>query len=166
MVVAARPRRRRPPRPRGQPDDVVVAPEAVTRVALPHRRLDLAVGRGGGEREGVEHLLDGLAEAALVLGARLRLERAPLGDDVAARTADDRADVRGRLVVDPAEPQVGDRLRGGLDGLGFDGDLYGERLVVEVWSLLREQSRFDSLEELVAAIAADVERTRLAERPA
>jgi riboflavin kinase / FMN adenylyltransferase len=49
--------------------------------------------------------------------------------------------------------------------LDFDGDLYGERLVVQVWSLLREQRRFDSLEELVAAIAADVELARGAVRP-
>jgi riboflavin kinase / FMN adenylyltransferase len=50
--------------------------------------------------------------------------------------------------------------------LDFDDDLYGDRLVVELWSPLREQRRFDSLEELVAAIGADVERTRVAERPA
>jgi riboflavin kinase/FMN adenylyltransferase len=49
--------------------------------------------------------------------------------------------------------------------LDFDGDLYGERLVVELWSRLREQRRFDSLEELVAAIGDDVERTRSAVRP-
>jgi riboflavin kinase/FMN adenylyltransferase len=49
--------------------------------------------------------------------------------------------------------------------LDFDGDLYGERLVVGLWSLVREQRRFDSLEELVAAIADDVERTRLATLP-
>src|SRR5262249_46322994 len=44
--------------------------------------------------------------------------------------------------------------------LDFDGDLYDERLVVELWSAIREQRRFDSLEELVAAIGDDVERTR------
>jgi len=49
--------------------------------------------------------------------------------------------------------------------LDFDGDLYGERLVVELWSLLRDQRRFDSLEDLVAAIGDDVERTRAATRP-
>jgi riboflavin kinase/FMN adenylyltransferase len=49
--------------------------------------------------------------------------------------------------------------------LDFDGDLYGERLVVELWAPLREQRRFDSLEELVAAIGDDVERTRAATRP-
>jgi riboflavin kinase/FMN adenylyltransferase len=49
--------------------------------------------------------------------------------------------------------------------LDFDGDLYGERLVVELWGPLREQRRFDSLEELVAAIGDDVARTRAVTRP-
>jgi riboflavin kinase/FMN adenylyltransferase len=49
--------------------------------------------------------------------------------------------------------------------LDFDGDLYGQRLVVEVWDRLREQQRFASLEELVGAISADVKRTREAVRP-
>ena len=49
--------------------------------------------------------------------------------------------------------------------LDFDGDLYGRRLVVEIWSPIREQRRFDSVEELVAAIGDDVELTRTAVRP-
>ena len=49
--------------------------------------------------------------------------------------------------------------------LDFDGDLYGERLVVEIWSPIREQRRFHSLEGLVAAIGDDVERTRSSVRP-
>ncbi len=49
--------------------------------------------------------------------------------------------------------------------LDFDGDLYGERLVLEIWSPIREQRRFESLEELVAAIGDDVDRTRAAVRP-
>lgn len=49
--------------------------------------------------------------------------------------------------------------------LDFDGDLYGERLVVEIWSAIRGQRRFDSLEALVAAISDDVERTRVAMPP-
>ena len=49
--------------------------------------------------------------------------------------------------------------------LDFDGDLYGERLVVELWAPIREQRRFDSLDELVAAIGDDVDRTRIASRP-
>lgn len=50
--------------------------------------------------------------------------------------------------------------------LDFEGDLYGERLVLELWGRIREQRRFDSLEELVSAIGDDVERTRSAARPA
>ena len=50
--------------------------------------------------------------------------------------------------------------------LDFDGDLYGDRLIVELWSPIREQRRFDSLEELIAAIDDDVERARAAGRPA
>lgn len=49
--------------------------------------------------------------------------------------------------------------------LDFDGDLYGERLVVEVWSRLRDQAVFDSEAELVAQIAHDVDATRAAVRP-
>jgi riboflavin kinase/FMN adenylyltransferase len=49
--------------------------------------------------------------------------------------------------------------------LDFDDDLYGERLVIELWSPIREQRRFGSLGELVAEIGADVERTRSAARP-
>ncbi len=49
--------------------------------------------------------------------------------------------------------------------LDFEGDLYGERLVVEVWERLRDESVFESEEELVAQIARDVEATRNARRP-
>jgi riboflavin kinase / FMN adenylyltransferase len=49
--------------------------------------------------------------------------------------------------------------------LDFDGDLYGQRLVVEVWEYLRGERAFESEAALVAAIAADVERTRVAVRP-
>ena len=49
--------------------------------------------------------------------------------------------------------------------LDFDDDLYGRRLVVEIWVPIREQRRFDSLDELVAAIGNDVAQTRCAVRP-
>ena len=49
--------------------------------------------------------------------------------------------------------------------LDFEGDLYGERLVVEVWERLRDESVFESEQELVAQIARDVEATRNARRP-
>ncbi|HEV8248365.1 MAG TPA: riboflavin kinase, partial [Gaiellaceae bacterium] len=50
--------------------------------------------------------------------------------------------------------------------LDFDGDLYGRRLVVELWERLRDERAFASEKELVDAIAADVEATRRAVRPA
>ncbi len=50
--------------------------------------------------------------------------------------------------------------------LDFDGDLYGRRLVVELWERLRDEAVFESEEELVAQIARDVEETRAARRPA
>ena len=49
--------------------------------------------------------------------------------------------------------------------LDFDGDLYGRRLVVELWERLRDERAFASEAELVAQIARDVEATRAAERP-
>ena len=49
--------------------------------------------------------------------------------------------------------------------LDFEGDLYGKRLVVELWRRLRDERAFESEEDLVRQIAADVEATRLAERP-
>lgn len=49
--------------------------------------------------------------------------------------------------------------------LDFEGDLYGRRLVVELWRRLRDERAFESEEELVAQIARDVEETRAAVRP-
>ncbi|HKD32653.1 MAG TPA: riboflavin biosynthesis protein RibF [Gaiellaceae bacterium] len=49
--------------------------------------------------------------------------------------------------------------------LDFEGDLYGLRLVVELWRRLRDEQSFSSEEELVAQIGRDVEETRRAEPP-
>jgi riboflavin kinase/FMN adenylyltransferase len=49
--------------------------------------------------------------------------------------------------------------------LDFDGDLYGKRLVVELWERLRDEQVFDSEQALVAQIGRDVEATRAAVRP-
>jgi riboflavin kinase / FMN adenylyltransferase len=49
--------------------------------------------------------------------------------------------------------------------LDFEGDLYGRRLLVELWTRLRDEAGFESEEALVAQIARDVEATRQAERP-
>ena len=49
--------------------------------------------------------------------------------------------------------------------LDYEDDLYGQRLVVELWQRLREEQAFDDLDALVAQISRDVAATREAERP-
>jgi len=49
--------------------------------------------------------------------------------------------------------------------LDFEGDLYGKRLVVELWERLRDERAFASEQELVKQIADDVERTRAIQPP-
>jgi riboflavin kinase/FMN adenylyltransferase len=50
--------------------------------------------------------------------------------------------------------------------LDFDGDLYGQRLLVELWTRLRDEQAFESEQALVEQIGRDVEATRKAVRPA
>lgn len=50
--------------------------------------------------------------------------------------------------------------------LDFEGDLYGQRLVVELWRRLRDERAFANEDELVAQITRDVDETRAAKRPA
>jgi riboflavin kinase/FMN adenylyltransferase len=49
--------------------------------------------------------------------------------------------------------------------LDFEGDLYGRRLVLELWQRLRDERAFSSEQELVQQIARDVDETRRAHRP-
>ena len=49
--------------------------------------------------------------------------------------------------------------------LDYDGDLYGQRLVVELWERLRDEAVFESEQALVEQIARDVDATRAARRP-
>jgi riboflavin kinase/FMN adenylyltransferase len=49
--------------------------------------------------------------------------------------------------------------------LDYDGNLYGKRVVVELWERLRDEAVFQNEAELVAQIARDVEATRAASRP-
>jgi riboflavin kinase/FMN adenylyltransferase len=44
--------------------------------------------------------------------------------------------------------------------LDFDGDLNGQPLALEFWERLRDETRFDSSEDLTRQIKEDVERTR------
>jgi riboflavin kinase / FMN adenylyltransferase len=50
--------------------------------------------------------------------------------------------------------------------LDWTGDLYGERVVLELWQRLRDERAFGSEAELVDQIASDVEATRAAQAPA
>jgi len=59
----------------------------------------------------------------------------------------------------------GEELRIEAFLLGFAGDLYGRRLVVELWQRLRDEQVFASEHELIDQIARDVEATQQAERP-
>jgi len=49
--------------------------------------------------------------------------------------------------------------------LDYSGDLYGRRLVVELWERLRDEAVFESEDALIAQIGLDVEATRAATRP-
>jgi len=49
--------------------------------------------------------------------------------------------------------------------LDFEGDLYGERMRLELWEKLRDERAFESEEDLVAQIADDVAAARGATRP-
>ncbi|MDH4103074.1 MAG: riboflavin biosynthesis protein RibF [Thermoleophilia bacterium] len=49
--------------------------------------------------------------------------------------------------------------------LDYEGDLLGQRLVVELWERLRDEAVFESEQALVEQIARDVEATRGARRP-
>lgn len=50
--------------------------------------------------------------------------------------------------------------------LDFSGDLYGKRMVVELWQRLRGEQVFESEQALIDQIAADVAQTRAAVPPA
>jgi riboflavin kinase/FMN adenylyltransferase len=49
--------------------------------------------------------------------------------------------------------------------LDFDGDLYGRRLLVELWARLRDEAVFTSEQELIDQIGRDVAETRRTQRP-
>ncbi len=49
--------------------------------------------------------------------------------------------------------------------LDWEGDLYGDRIVLELWRRLRDERAFASDADLVDQIARDVAETRAAQRP-
>jgi len=78
----------------------------------------------------------------------------------------------GAALGHPAATSIGTNPHyGGLERkieaflLEFEGDLYGQRLVVELWQRLRDEQAFESEQALIDQIARDVEATRAAVRP-
>ena len=59
-------------------------------------------------------------------------------------------------------PMFGADLRPLLEAfiIDFEGDLYGQQLTVEFFAHLRNEARFASVDDLVAQIHRDVDRTR------
>jgi riboflavin kinase/FMN adenylyltransferase len=49
--------------------------------------------------------------------------------------------------------------------LDYEGDLYGKRLIVELWERLRDEAVFESEQALIDQIGRDVDATRAASRP-
>jgi riboflavin kinase / FMN adenylyltransferase len=96
--------------------------------------------------------------------ANLQVERdllVPANGIYAGAGLDTRAAIS--IGVNPHYGGVEQRVEAFL--LDYEGDLYGQRLVVELWRRLRDERSFDSEAELVAQIARDVEETRAAQRP-
>ena len=94
----------------GELHDGIGAAQLVGAVLERRLRLELALGGVGRVRERVEHHLALLERALVVARAHLEAHVAAVGDDVARDAAGDRADVRGRLVVEPAEAHLGQRV--------------------------------------------------------
>ena len=44
--------------------------------------------------------------------------------------------------------------------IGFDGDLYGEKIKVEFLSFLRPEQRFESLSDVYDAVKSDIEKAK------
>ena len=75
------------------------------------------------------------------------------------------ADVRAAVSIGVNPHYGGDERRVEAFLLDWEGDLYGQRLVVELWRRLRDEQAFSGEDQLVEQIARDVEATRAATRP-
>jgi riboflavin kinase/FMN adenylyltransferase len=75
-------------------------------------------------------------------------------------------DVRAAISIGTNPHYGGDERRIEAFLLDFDGDLYGRRLVLELWKRLRDEAVFESEQALVEQIGRDVAHTREAVRPA
>jgi riboflavin kinase/FMN adenylyltransferase len=74
-------------------------------------------------------------------------------------------DVRAAVSIGTNPHYGGDERRIEAFLLDFDRDLYGRRLVLELWTRLRDEAVFESEEALIDQIGRDVAETRVALRP-
>ena len=152
--------------------EVIVAPE-VPGVSSTKIRAALAEGEVGAAAEmlGRPYELDGTVVAGDQRGGTLGYPTANLLLD--AQLACPRYGIYAGLALDHrAAVSIGTNPHyGGTERriepylLDFEGDLYGRRLVIELWERLRDEAIFDSEEALVEQIARDVEATRRARSP-
>ena len=152
--------------------EVIVAPE-VPVVSSTKIRAALAEGEVGAAAEmlGRPYELDGTVVAGDQRGGTLGYPTANLLLD--AQLACPRYGIYAGLALDHrAAVSIGTNPHyGGTERriepylLDFEGDLYGRRLVIELWERLRDEAIFDSEEALVEQIARDVEATRRARSP-
>ncbi len=124
--------------------------------ALLGRPLEVEGVVGGGDRRGAGL---GFPTANLTVPADLLV---PAHGIYAGAVGDHRAAVS--IGVNPHYGGTERRVEAFV--LDFEGDLYGRRLVVELWRRLRDERAFPDEAALVAQIAQDVEETRSAVRPA
>jgi len=152
--------------------EVIEAPEieGVSSSGIRHRLHDGDVA-GAARLLGRPPELDGVVVAGDQRGGTLGFPTANLALDpyllvprhgiYAGATLDRRA----AISVGTNPHYGGEELRVEPYLLDFEGDLYGRRLVVELWERLRDERAFPSEEALLAQITDDVERTRAAVRP-
>ena len=168
-TAARRPRAARAARPRG-------ARRAARRGCLVDRDPALAArGRGRGGRaaaRAARRSWTGSSSAATSAAARSAIPTANLAVEPGLLVPAYGIYAGPRSAIGPRSRSARIRTTAATSGgssrilLDFDGDLYGRRLVVELWERLRDEQVFASEQELIDQIARDVEATRKAVRPA
>jgi riboflavin kinase/FMN adenylyltransferase len=122
-------------------------------LAAPYRLVgDVIPGDARGRDLGMPTINLGLPPESVIPAPGIyagRAHGATLGDNVPAAIS---------IGVRPTFEDDGD-LRVEAYLIGFDGDLYGERVTLEFLERLRDEEKFDSVEALQRQMRADVEQT-------
>ena len=146
--------------------------EGVSSTRIRAARDTRARSSGRGELLGRPLEVDGIVVAGDQRGgtlgfptANLRVDAEPARARASASTPGAVGDQRAAISIGVNPHYGGTERRIEAYLLDWDGDLYGERLVVELWRRLRDERAFASEAELIAQIARDVEETRAATRP-